>query len=394
MTLAFPTAAGSITAEWLSGVVGAPVNTFSITALEGGVVSDLYRVHDIGYAGSSSGAPASFVIKMAAESTDRREVALACNAYGKEVNFYRLLAAETPVRCPAVYACADDGAPCPEHFVIVMEDLSTGSTAFDQADDGLDEEFARNLGFEAAHLHAHFWDSDARNLPWLGRPDGRYVFPLDGVSRACAGQLETFAREWRAVYDEDLFHMDRFGDAMRLGELLCGPSSALVHDRISDVLSTRPKTILHGDMRADNVFRSHAVGPSGDHAALTFIDWQLVHAGPPGLELTQAWVHSLEPDVRRKELELLREYRETLVRLNPAAQSYTYEMLVEDYFLGCCLWLSVLISVGTALLPSFDQPGAARMKRLWYKMLTRSLTAVAELPCLSLVESVIGNASR
>jgi hypothetical protein len=74
-------------------------------------------------------------------------------------------------------------------------------------------------------------------------------------------------------------------------------------------------------MRA-NVFRSHAAGPSGDHAALTFIDWQLVHARPPGLELPHAWVHSLEPDVRRKELELLREYRATLVRLNPAAQSY------------------------------------------------------------------------
>ena len=30
---------------------------------------------------------------------------------------------------------------------------------------------------------------------------------------------------------------------------------------------------------------------------LTFIDWQLLHAGPPGPESTQAWQYSLEPEV-------------------------------------------------------------------------------------------------
>jgi hypothetical protein len=389
MTLPFPTDAESITADWLSGVIGASVSGFSVTSLDGGVVSDVHRIHGVSYSGPSDGAPASLIIKMAAESAERRAVALACNAYGKEVNFYRLLAAGTPIRSPAVFACADDGTPCPERFVIVMEDLSLHSTVFDQADDALDEEFARKLALEAARLHAHYWDSDATRLPWLGRPDRRYVFPLDVVSRSSAGQLETFSGLWQNVYDEDLLQMSHLGDAMRLAGLLCGPSAGLVHDRIDDVLSSRPKTVLHGDLRADNVFRSDsAKGTVGGAAALTFIDWQLIHAGPPGVDLSQAWVLSLEPDVRRRELDLLREYWDTLVVLNSSARSYTYEMLVEDYTLATCLWLTTLISVGAAILPTFDQRGANRMRRLWYKMTTRSLAAVADLPCLSLIESI------
>ena len=250
------------------------------------------------------------------------------------------------------------------------------------------------MAVEAARLHAHYWESDAAQLPWLGRPDGRYVFPLDAVTRSGAGRLDTFLGAWRTVYREDLIRMDHVADGIRVAELLCGPSCDLIHERIYDVLSSRPRTLLHGDLRADNVFRTDPTKPrSAQPAGLTFIDWQLIHAGPPGPDLTQAWVLSLEPDVRRRELDLLREYRETLIGLNPAAHSYSYDMLVEDYTLACCLWLATLIAVGATLIPSFEQPAAARMKRLWHKMTIRSLTAAADLSCLAAIDSLLGKAS-
>jgi hypothetical protein len=55
--------------------------------------------------------------------------------------------------------------------------------------------------------------------------------------------------------------------------------------------------------------------------------------------------------------------------------------------------LAVLIAVGTPMLSTFDQSGPARMKRLWYKMTTRSLAAATDLSCRSLVESLISDAS-
>jgi aminoglycoside phosphotransferase (APT) family kinase protein len=189
------------------------------------------------------------------------------------------------------------------------------------------------------------------------------------------------------MYGEALFDGGRFDEARRLCELLCGPSCDVIHERIYDVLSSRPKTLLHGDMRADNVFRADEAAP--DRSPLTFIDWQLAHVGPPGPDLTEAFIGSLEPDVRRQDLTILREYRDALVALNPAAAAYGYETLVEDYSLGHCFWLTTLISAGAATLPSFRHPEGARMKRLWQKMMTRALTAVTDLSCLSRVESIL-----
>ena len=320
---------------------------------------------------------------MAAESAERRQVALSCNAYLKELTFFRQLAWQTPIRSPKIYACVDDGSANAERFVIVMEDLSLHSKVFDQVDDPPDEHFARALALEAAHLHAHYWESDVTQLPWLGRPDGRFVFSLDVFSRAAPANLSAFTRLWRQMFDEDLFERNGFSEAKRLVQLLCGPSCDLIHDGIYAILSSRPKTILHGDMRADNIFSSNTA--SGE---LTFIDWQVIHAGPPGPELTQAWMHSLEPDVRRKDLSLLRDYHDKLIELNPSSEAYTYQMLVEDYSLSYCFWLTTLVSVGAATLPIFDQPEAARMKRLWHKMMIRSLTAVTDLSCYSLAASI------
>jgi hypothetical protein len=49
-------------------------------------------------------------------------------------------------------------------------------------------------------------------------------------------------------------------------------------------------------------------------------------------------MHSLGPKVRRHDLALLRAYHDRRVERRPAAVRHTYEMLVEDYSSGSCLW--------------------------------------------------------
>ena len=186
---------------------------------------------------------------------------------------------------------------------------------FDQVDNPPNRHDARPIALEAARLHAHYWESDVTMLPWLGRPDGRYVFPLDALCRAAPASFPVFSRSVAAMYGDGPLRQRPIDEATDFAELLCGPSSDRILDRIYDVLSSRPKTLLHGDMRADNIFRS-------DHrrlrrAPLTFIDWQLIHVGPPGPELTGAWMARSSRRSAANDLTMLREYRDPLVRLDP-----------------------------------------------------------------------------
>jgi hypothetical protein len=324
--------ADSITVDWLSEMIGVAVSHFSVTFLEGGVVSDVFRIHDVRYSGPSGEAATSFVVKLATQSDDRRQMALACGLYLKELNFYRVLAPPTPIRSPRTYACVEAGKASPERFAILMQDLSVHSKVFDQVHDPPDEQFARELAIEAARLHAYYWESDVTRLPWLGRGDGRYVFSLDPLSRSSPANLPVFSSLWRKMYKEDLFDEDRFGEATRLTQLLCGPLCDLILDRIYDILSSRPKTLLHGDMRADNVFRSDSrSGRQSKRSQLTFIDWQLMHVGQPGPESSpkRGWAPWSPTCATGSHPST--EYRDTLVNLNPLAEPYTYEMLIEDY---------------------------------------------------------------
>ena len=389
MGVVMPTGQDSITAEWLSEQLGASVERFSLERLDGGVLADVYRIADIVHTAPAPGAPTSVVIKMATNADEQRTAAVSVRAYQKELNFFRHLAADTPIRSPHIYACVDDGLENPERFAILMEDLSAHSKVFDQVLDPPDARFARKLALDAARLHAHYWESDATRLPWLSAPGGNYVFALDALSRTSPECIRSFLEQWQHVFGEDLLDANRAGEARRLIELLCGPSCGLILDRIYAILSSRPRTVLHGDMRADNLFRSDSArGLSDDESELTFIDWQVMHAGPPGPEFSQAWMHSLEPEVRRNDLQLLQEYQQRLVGLNPAAAAYTYDMLVEDYALGCCMWLTALIPLCDGMFPSFADPLMARTKQLWYKGMTRAVITVTDLGCMARVEAI------
>ncbi|SRR6266545_6945288 len=70
--------------------------------------------------------------------------------------------------------------------------------------------------------------------------------------------------------------------------------------------------------------------------------------------------------------DILKQYHDTLIALNPAAAPYTYDMLLEDYTLSYCFWWTAIITLGVGTLPLFDKPEGARMKQLWGKGLFRS----------------------
>ena len=162
---------------------------------------------------------------------------------------------------------------------------------------------------------------------------------------------ETLRHLYRQVIGHDPFAQTAidggdFSMVEELTNLLCGPDIGAIVDRVTAVLSSRPKTLLHGDMRADNVFRTDPKsGHSVEDSQLIYIDWQIMHAGPPGVEFSQAWFGSMEPDERPADAAILAQNHERLVRLNPTAAAYTYEMLLGDYGLGCIYWWMALITL-------------------------------------------------
>ncbi len=387
----FPRSVDSITNAWLAEVLEAPVSGFKTKFLEGGVLSDAYRLHDITYDGLSVDAPRSVVVKLSQQQRERRESALAGNAYTKELNFFRHLAAEIPVRTPIIYGLFSDGSERSEFFMIVMEDLTVHSKVFDQVHDQPDEAFARKIALEAALMHAKYWESPVLDEPWISDPGSGYVFPLDAMCRASPGNLDRFRLLWDQQFGEDLLTKVGHGTE-ELTAILTGPKCEPIHDHIYNLLSERPRTLIHSDLRADNIFRTHPdLGRSAENSEITFIDWQLVTAGPPGPEFTQAWQHSLDPAVRKKDKQILKDYHETLITLNPAAETYTYDMLVEDYVLSFCFWWTALISLGLTVLPGFATPQGARMKALWGQGLPYALQAMVDHDCLSVIKQIADN---
>lgn len=385
----FPRTVDAIDNEWLSGVLGAEVTSFCIASFEGGVLSDTFKLHGIEYAGSAHVGPRSVVVKLPNAVPARRESAIASGAYAKELNFFRELADDVPIRTPKLYALASDGSADAVNFILVMEDLTVHSKVFDQVKDPPDEGFSRRIALDAATLHAKFWESPTLALPWVSPSGQRYEFPMDPNCRKSPETLESFRSLWHEVFGIEIFDNAGCDQALETTEILCGLHCDAIHDYIYDVLSTRPRTLLHGDLRADNIFRTDpALGRSVTDSELTYIDWQLVTAGPPGPEFTQAWQHSLPPEVRRKDLEILQQYHRRLVELNPAASAYTYEMLIQDYLFGFLFWWSNLVTLGTTVLPMFDQPEGRRMKALWGQGLVWMLIAMTDHDCLNLIRRI------
>lgn len=104
MSDAFPRTLEAIDCAWISNSLGAEVLSFRHSFLEGGMLSDAFRLHDIEYARPADGAPRSVVVKLANAHEAQRQSTIANGVYVKELTFFRDLAAEVPMRTPKIYA--------------------------------------------------------------------------------------------------------------------------------------------------------------------------------------------------------------------------------------------------------------------------------------------------
>ena len=264
-----PASIDDVTPAWLTEVLGRTVTDAAATQIGVGigVSSAVYRV---ALTSDDASCPSSVVVKLPALDEAAVFTSTVLRMYIREVGFFETLAAESPIRVPAYHHGAVDEAT--SRFVVVMEDLG-GMRVIDQVE-GMAIGDAERAVDELAAWHAKWWGrSDALAeqgmVVSLGDPIYPAILPM------------VFGEGWEKVtgaMDVQPAILDvgpRFGDAI----------AGLLQD-----LNEAPRTMTHGDYRADNIL-------VGDDGHIALLDFQLIGSGSGAYDLAYFVTQSLDAGV-------------------------------------------------------------------------------------------------
>ena len=263
-----PASIDEVTPAWLSEVMGCPISAADATQIGVGigVSSALYRVALTG----EGDCPATVVVKLPAIDEAAVFTSTVLRMYIREVGFFEQLAGESPIRVPKYFHGAVDEET--SRFVVVMEDLG-GMRIVDQVE-GMPIADAERAVDELAAWHAQWWGkadalAEQGMVVSLGDPIYPAILPMvfgEGWAKVTAGMDVQ-----QCILDVG----PRFSDAI----------AGLMQD-----LNEAPRTMTHGDYRADNILFA-------DDGSLALLDFQLIGSGSGAYDLAYFVTQSLDPDV-------------------------------------------------------------------------------------------------
>jgi aminoglycoside phosphotransferase (APT) family kinase protein len=273
--------AQELTAEFLTRALSSYLGGTAVAAVQAapvgtGQVSDSYRL-SLTYDGQA-GLPPTMIAKVPAADAASRNAARAFRTYEIEANFYSQLAPGLPVALARCYYAAYDGGP--DEYVVLLEDLAPASPGDQLA--GLHPDDAAAAVRELAALHAAGWGSrQLATLPWLNRssPEG-----AEALAAVVTDLYPRFREHYSGLLEQGTF---------RLIEDFLQKAAAYLKG------SDEPRTIVHGDFRADNLLFG-ATRP-------VVLDWQTAGFGAGTADLSYFLASSLPVAARRQ-------YEEALVR--------------------------------------------------------------------------------
>jgi hypothetical protein len=358
MTAALPTTTSEITAEWMtealraSGTIGPTTSVASVTldpaAAGVGFMGEVGKV-GVRYDGDARGAPTSIIAKFPTHSPEIATMMHPTRIYEREHRFYRELAAQSPLRTPAVYhiTCEIADTPDAERYMLLMEDISALTLGNQVAGVSVDQARVALEGL-GAH-HARFWN-------------GRGLEHIDFIPEINGPLNQAGA----SIYEASLpGFMDAFGDAIKpeLTEFVAGYAG--LRGGIIDELAAMPRTLVHFDFRADNLF-------FGDDGTVAVVDWQAISIGGGVADVGYFLSQNMNTDDRRAhEADLLRVYHDALVA--NGVDDYTDEQLRADYRVGiACGWVIPVLAVGTLDFTS------DRAVALWTAVVERAQNALID----------------
>ena len=319
--------------------------------------------------------PASIVAKM--PLLENRAFGELVGVYERESCFYEALGDRVPVAIPRLYFSDFDRTAASDRqkgtislanrlpgrllprvirvalwaagrrkrrYLLLMEDLSDAVPGDQLA--GVDAATCGVVLRSIAKLHAAYWRSPAL--------DGRYwLVPFAGDSRV----RQSMFLEMRAVFRER--HPELFDDEFERVVAWVSENGIETIERIQE---ESPETLVHGDLRLDNLaFRE------GDPV---FFDWQAIRRGPAAFDI--AWFLSGASDnlTPEDETDLLRTYHATLEE--NGVSGYPFEAFKRHYRMGLVITVQTLGLLGILDLGEGEARGA-EMAGVWVRRLRERL---------------------
>lgn len=299
--------------------------------------------------------PATAVLKLPVGGAVR-QLLDGIGGYVREVSFYAELAHDVPLRVPDCYLAemAEDSTD----FVLLIEDLSDTAQA-DQIH-GLTLAQAETAIDDLARFHT--WASSE------GRPE-RYAAQFPAIDSPRGRSVnEQFAQFFAATWPGVL---ETTGDTIPTEIHALGERFPTLTEFFTTELA-QPRTIIHGELRADNMFLPADGG-------MLMVDFQTTGQATGMQDVAYLVSQSLATDIRQGHDEALaHRYWEGL--RDAGFTDYTWDSAWRHYRVGV---LFNLIYPGMAFqqYPLTDDRG----KDLLLHMLHRSIAAILDNNCLDLI---------
>ena len=332
-----------IDASFLSEHLGLDIHEFHYERIgaDRGMLGEIYKV-----AIESSTGSRKVVAKFSAPRKEALDNAKRGGTHERELRCYDELLSTTPVSIPEIFASWFDEKS--SEYLIIQEFIE-----FDQSVDQIDGitiAQSKLVIEEAAAMHAHWWEhSGLAELKWLPRlNDTRRRTNLTTVTRLGWNSLTEILDEGGLSYPEVS------GDSLanEIDDMLCD-------------LSTSESTLIHSDLRADNLLFNTV----GDGVML--VDWQGCSFGPSSFDITYHMIQSLSVDDRRKhESELLDYYVNSL-------EFFGHQITIDE--VHKLYRSSILYSLSIACaVPLINDVEGPRVKELAFSMASRTLAALED----------------
>lgn len=336
----FPTTPGRMTAQWLESALGFGIASAEIEPVGAGVgfAGSVYRIR-LAPRESDAGLAKTLIWKTVSSDERTRGFLTTLGVYERELRFYEFLAGGIEI-APLPFFSEFDAES--GEFCLIIEDLSYMQPGDQIA--GCTFEQALEVVTGAGRLHSQFWSEE------IG--------------------LEV---SWVPTFDGGTGYFERMHSVawMRLGKTLQGIPEGLleaarrVGPRVSDIkarLSHTPVTLVHGDLRLDNVFFGEGTGGSG----LKFIDWQAIRMGRGMYDLAYFLSTSVPVEMRRRYQEdLLEAYADTL---STHGVSYSAADRAEDFrwaLLDIVTFVGIIGSTLDFQSPRGIELSGTILSRLW-----------------------------